>query len=101
MRIVFSRKGFDSTYGSKPSPLIKGVPVSLPIPATGGDADPSATRYRDLQGDLPFGALVHDLTGGRIGADDFCHLDPDIDASRQKRLEVSVVRTFGATRGVN
>jgi hypothetical protein len=35
-------------------------------------------RYRDLNG--RYGELVGDLTRGRLTADDWCHLDPDINA---------------------
>lgn len=68
MKIVFSRKGFDSAAGGAPSPVAGGVPVSLPIPA--GAA--SATSY----GDLGFGDLVERATRGRILRDALCHHDP-------------------------
>jgi hypothetical protein len=68
MRIVFSRKGFDSTAGGKPSPILNGRPVSLPIP----ERPPSPTTY----GDLGLGELVEQMTGGRIAADTPCHDDP-------------------------
>jgi hypothetical protein len=32
MRIIFSRKGFDSAAGKAPSPIMEGEPISLPIP---------------------------------------------------------------------
>ena len=68
MRIVFSRKGFDSSAGGGPSPIVDGRPVSLPIPA--GRA--SRTRY----GDLGLGAHAARASKGRLGADDLCHHDP-------------------------
>ena len=68
MRIVFSRKGFDSSAGGGPSPIVDGRPVSLPIPA--GCA--SRTRY----GDLGLGAHAAQASRGRLGADDLCHHDP-------------------------
>lgn len=70
MRIVFSRKGFDSKTGRCPSPIVDGRPVSLPIP-TGGRSD---TRYADLG----LGDLVEALTRGRIGRTACCHADPDL-----------------------
>ncbi len=73
MKIVFSRKGFDSTAGGCPSPIIDGQPVSLPIPST----MPTPTRFGDVHG--PYGRLVFDLTRGRLTPDDWCHLDPDIN----------------------
>ncbi|WP_435198919.1 hypothetical protein [Qipengyuania sp. 902] len=68
MRIIFSRKGFDSASGGGPSPIVDGRPVSLPIPA--GAA--SRTSY----GDLGLGELAHAASRGKHGADDLCHHDP-------------------------
>lgn len=68
MKVILSRKGFDSAAGGAPSPIVDGVPVSLPIPA----ADRSVTTY----GDLGLGHLVGAATGGRLGAGDLCHHDP-------------------------
>ena len=68
MRVIFSRKGFDSAAGKAPSPIINGVPISLPIPTK----NRSETSYR-LAG---FGEIVEQVTKGRIGADDLCHEDP-------------------------
>lgn len=68
MRIVFSRKGFDSSYGGAPSPIIDGRPVSLPIPAGNGER----TTYRSLG----LGELVGEATRERIGGEDRCHDDP-------------------------
>ena len=73
MRIIFSRKGFDSASGGCPSPILGGTPVSLPIPA----AKFTTTTFGDLAG--PHTGLVADLTRGRYGATSGCHLDPDID----------------------
>jgi hypothetical protein len=75
MRIVFSRKGFDSSAGGCASPIIYGRPVSLPIPT----GMPTATLYEDLRGD--FSSLVEDLTKGRVKRTTPCHLDPDLDSS--------------------
>lgn len=68
MRIVFSRKGFDSGSGGGPSPIVNGRPVTLPIPA--GAA--SRTTY----GDLGLSAHVARSSRGKLGADDLCHHDP-------------------------
>lgn len=68
MRIIFSRKGFDSAAGGGPSPIVGGRPVSLPISA--GVA--SQTSY----GDLGLGDHVARASRGRLGADDLCHHDP-------------------------
>ena len=60
MRVIFSRKGFDSSAGGCPSPIIDGQPISLPIPTR----MPSPVRYVDLLGD--YGALVEQLTKGKV-----------------------------------
>ena len=68
VKIVFSRKGFDSSAGGGPSPIIGGRPISLPIPA--GCA--SATSYRDLG----LGDHAAKASRGKLGPDDLCHHDP-------------------------
>jgi hypothetical protein len=68
MRVIFSRKGFDSAAGKAPSPIIEGEPISLPIPTKRR----SGTTY-SLAG---LGDIVEHMTKGRIRADDFCHEDP-------------------------
>lgn len=68
MKIVFSRKGFDSSAGGGPSPIVAGQPLSLPIPA--GAA--STTTY----GDLGLGEHAAKASRGKLGADDLCHHDP-------------------------
>ena len=68
MRIIFSRKGFDSASGGGPSPIVAGRPVSLPIPA--------GTASRTSYGDLGLGDHAARASRGRLGADDLCHHDP-------------------------
>ena len=68
MRIVLSRKGFDSTSGGGPSPVVGGRPLSLPIPA----AEHSRTTY----GALGLGEHAARASRGRFDADDLCHHDP-------------------------
>ncbi|UAB78062.1 hypothetical protein INR77_15090 [Erythrobacter sp. SCSIO 43205] len=68
MRIIFSRKGFDSSAGGGPSPIVDGAPVTLPIPA--GAA--SQTTY----GDLGLAEYAAKASRGKLGASDLCHHDP-------------------------
>ena len=75
MRIIFSRKGFDSAAGGGPSPIVAGRPVSLPIPA--GAA--SRTTY----GNLGLGELVVTASRGKLGEGDLCHHDPMFRADGQ------------------
>jgi hypothetical protein len=69
LRIVFSRKGFDTAAGGGPSPIVDGRPLSLPIPAAGG---PSRTTWDDLG----LGAHVATASRGRWSGADLCHHDP-------------------------
>ena len=74
MKLILSRKGFDSSAGGVASPILPdGSLFSLPIPQA------SATIcYRDLEGPAPVARLVEDLTRGKISGDSGCHLDPDL-----------------------
>ena len=82
MQIVLSRKGFDSSNGGVPSPVLAdGTAVPLPIPARHGP-----TRFRDVRwrgGSV--GTLVEDLTRGRVRGDHHCHLDPDLNVDALPR----------------
>jgi hypothetical protein len=68
VKVIFSRKGFDSTAGKAPSPIIDGEPISLPIPTPRR----SETTYLALG----LGEIVEQMTKGRIGASNLCHEDP-------------------------
>jgi hypothetical protein len=68
VRIVFSRKGFDSSAGGCPSPIVAGTSVSLPIPTSRR----SLTTY-DVLG---LGETVARVTRGRIDGAHLCHEDP-------------------------
>jgi hypothetical protein len=68
VKIVLSRKGFDSAAGKAPSPIVDGRPVSMPIPATRS----SATTYADIG----LGNLVERVTTRRISRTHLCHHDP-------------------------
>ncbi len=68
MRIIFSRKGFDSAAGGGPSPIVDGRPVSLPIPA--------GVASRTTYGELGMGDHAAKASRGKLGAADLCHHDP-------------------------
>lgn len=74
MRVILSRKGFDSENGGKPSPILPdGRLISLPIPSQG-----EKLGYRDLQ--LTSGKTYRDMMY-ELGCQDHdgtCHVDPDI-----------------------
>ena len=83
MKIILSRKGFDSSCGGAPSPILPdGALLSLPIPSKD-----SPIAYQDLRfGDGSLGRLVEDLTQGRIRSAGGAHLDPDLRPSIRQRL---------------
>lgn len=79
MKIIFSRKGFDSGAGGCASPIVDGECITLPIPTK----MPTPVTFGDLAG--PYGELVEDLTKGRVTRSTPCHLDPDLDAELYPR----------------
>ena len=93
MKLVFSRKGFDSATGGFPSPIVDGVPVSLPIPAAGR----SHTTYADLG----LGALVERVTGSRLTGASLCHCDPMFEAGRCAFGQIGAAQSHLANNGVS
>lgn len=84
MKIILSRKGFDSTAGSCASPIFErdGRLLSLPIPTT-----VSPTTFQDIQfANLSLGPLVEGLSGGKRRASESTHLDPDLRRDAIARL---------------
>lgn len=78
MKVILSRKGFDSSYGGIPSAIMpdkgKGL-VSFPIPRR------TETYLSNLHyGGKSYKELHADLAGWN--GDMSCHLDPDLDCSR-------------------
>lgn len=82
MRLILSRKGFDSSAGGCPSPVLSdGSLCVLPIPD-----DLSQIRYDQVRfGERRLGKLARDLSGGRVRGGDGAHLDPDLLASAYPR----------------
>ena len=83
MKIILSRKGFDSSYGGYPSPILPDNKlISLPIPSE------NKTKYSDLKIDenKSYFDLMKDLKPKikynnkkfKLTKDTKCHLDPDI-----------------------
>ena len=92
MKIIFSRKGFDSGYGGVPSPILPdGRLVSFPIPSQSG---------RPLSelcfGSEPLNEMVSELTRKKIALNHSVHLDPDLVASTVPRL-LGWCAAFGQT----
>lgn len=98
MKIIFSRKGFDTWSGGVPSPIFPdGKMLSLPIPDKN-----SPIQYKDLywyQHNL--GNLVSNLTNKKILPQYGAHLDPDLDAKALRRSKgwKPVFGQVGAAQG--
>lgn len=76
MKVVFSRKGFDSASGGIPSPILPdGTLLSLPIPSP-----EDVIHYGDLTyKGMTYYDIIHSLSSrSRIQPTSTCHLDPDL-----------------------
>lgn len=82
MKLILSRKGFDSSNGGCPSPIMPdGALLSMPIPSN-DDKD----KYSDLQyKGLKYSDLLKQINPKKEYS--FCHIDPDIrDNNRVKEI---------------
>jgi hypothetical protein len=92
VRIIFSRKGFDSGSGGAPSPIAGGRPISLPIPTSRR----SATTYAALG----LGEVVELATRGRVSGDHLCHDDPMFRDGRWHFGQCGAAQSHLANQGV-
>ncbi|MBN1763540.1 MAG: hypothetical protein JW878_10805 [Methanomicrobia archaeon] len=93
-KVILSRKGFDSSAGGYPSPILPdGRLISLPIPVVKGSRkyDPDAPKYSNLvfNGNMTYLDLLRKLRLTRLkGANELnckCHPDPDIYKNLRER----------------
>jgi hypothetical protein len=94
MRIILSRKGFDSGYGGYPSPILpNGRLLSLPIPDSTDNIAYSSLvlengkTYYDLMNELKPGYLKENSIKINFNINSTCHLDPDLDYSVTQRKQ--------------
>jgi hypothetical protein len=91
-RLILSRKGFDSDFGGRPSPILPdGQMVSLPIPDPGSDlryADchlPDGSSYLELLQRLGIETIRYSngptVTKVPVGGEPSAHLDSDLSPS--------------------
>ena len=74
MKLILSRKGFDSANGGCPSPILDGRLCWLPIPDAG-----APTSYDQISiNKVSIAKIVEDLTRCRIKRSHGAHLDPDL-----------------------
>jgi len=95
MKVILSRKGFDSDNGGYPSPIFQNSQMmSLPIPSS-----PSPTTIRKLYpGRHDLGKIVEELTKRKVTRKQEIHLDPDLDSQALPR-KPGWHPAFGQTNG--
>lgn len=88
MKVILSRKGFDSKAGGIASPIFEnGDMVSLPIPSC------DSNSYSDfVYEEMEYSKVLEDL---KYKGDSLCHADPDLDQARRKERIRDWVPAFG------
>jgi hypothetical protein len=83
VKVIFSRKGFDSANGGVPSPIFPdGRLCYLPIPSDG-----ERLRFGQVAWEgQNLGVIVENVTNGRQGRKSGVHLDPDINPTALPRM---------------
>lgn len=83
MNIILSRNGFDSSYGGVLKPILAdGTLLSLRIPCRDSPISQDELGVESQ----PIGALVEELTQGRVRGGHGAHVAPDLWASMFRRL---------------
>ena len=83
-RIILSRKGFDSTCGFIPSPIIGSDLISMPIPEENiSEESAQILSYNDLiYKDTDYRSILNDLAPKRKY--NYCHMDPDLSCDNRR-----------------
>lgn len=91
MKVILSRKGFDSANGGIVSPILEdGTMISFPIPS------PDANTFSELEYDgIPYTQLLHDLKYKETRYGIHCHIDPDLSFDRRKDKPAGWFPAFG------
>ena len=81
MKIILSRKGFDSANGGIVSPIMEdGSLITLPIPSKDKD------KFEDLSyGEHSYSDILRDLKYKADPEYPSCHVDPDLSIDRRKK----------------
>jgi hypothetical protein len=84
VKIILSRKGFDSTHGGIASPAIqKKKMLSFPIPST--DIEKDSIKYSDLWFEgKGLDQILNELGYNEQKYSQYCHLDPDLVKDRRR-----------------
>ncbi len=92
MKIILSRKGFDSGYGGQPSPILPdGTAVSFPIPDGDGNCSYDELVFPNGKS---YAEILAELSPCRAHAKR-CHLDPDIRDGIRKNVPAGFTPGFG------
>jgi len=93
MKVVLSRKGFDSTYGGIPSPIIEGTLLSMPIPSPDDKLAYEELQYKGCT----YKDILRQLSprSKRFDKCPKCHLDPDIREDVRIKAEPNWKPAFG------
>lgn len=82
MKIILSRKGFDSSYGKQANPILPdGTLLSLPIPDDDGNNTFSSLNWNGTS----YYDIIHSLKP-KANIINECHLDPDLRKDVKDRL---------------
>lgn len=100
MKIILSRKGFDSSYGGIPSPVIRMANglhkiISLPIPTPKEQSDVQYSELEFLE-DYSMDTFInanHSTFSTKFSQ--YCHLDPDLRYESKKVREEAWTPAFG------
>ena len=92
MKIIFSRKGFDSGAGGTASPRTEKSLISLPIP--------TSRRSETTYSNLGLGDLVEERTAGKIPANHLCHADPFFADGRCAFGQTGAAQSHLANNGI-
>jgi hypothetical protein len=83
MKVILSRKGFDSSYGGIPSPILPdGTLMTLPIPSQNDKTTLADANYYSIDNNI-----IPDLSHGKWSLDSYVHLDPDLDRPLNQRID--------------
>ncbi len=99
MKFILSRKGFDSSNGGVPSPILKTEHcynyISLPIPSQNSDIS-----YDDvvLCDDYSVAQFLNDVSPNKDWSKEYCHLDPDIRVKSLKKRSRDWKKNFGQVK---
>ncbi|WP_185464656.1 MULTISPECIES: hypothetical protein [unclassified Synechococcus] len=85
MKLILSRKGFDSSYGGMPSPILPdGRLLPLPIPSS---HDQDTFEDLDAETEIDLDKILTDLSKNQHRISSRVHLDPDLHRRKSKRKD--------------